>query len=182
MKKVYFTIFIIFTFLCLGLNAQTIAVVNIQFLIDNNNFYKNISKEIENSRKKNLLNFELKENELKSLFNEIDNSKLILSDNEINIRIDQYNKKLDKFNFLIDEFNFHYQSELINIREVILNEIIILLEEYAIENNIDLILDSTSYLIASNSLDITININEILSNKKISLEYREFENNELFKN
>ena len=50
---------------------------------------------------------------------------------------------------------FIIKIKLLNIRETILKEIIKLLEKYAIENNIDLILDSTSYLIASNSLDIT---------------------------
>ena len=59
------------------------------------------------------------------------------------------------FTILVEEFNFHYQNQILNIREKILKEILILLEKYAIENNIDLILDSTSYLIASNSLDIT---------------------------
>ena len=34
-------------------------------------------------------------------------------------------------------------------------EIVALLEKYAMENQIDLILDSTSYLIASNTLDIS---------------------------
>ena len=53
----------------------------------------------------------------------------------------------------VDKFNAHFR-EILKIRETLLNEIIILLEKYASDNNIDLILDSTSYLIASNSLDI----------------------------
>ena len=55
---------------------------------------------------------------------------------------------------MVDEFNFHYQNEIIKIRENILKEIIILLRNMLLKKN-DLILDSTSYLIASNSLDIT---------------------------
>ena len=53
----------------------------------------------------------------------------------------------------------------------------ILLEKYAIDNNTDLILDSTSYLIASNSLDITNIIKNELSIKKLKLEYTNFEKN-----
>ena len=81
------------------------------------------------------------------------------------------------FTILIEEFNFHYQNQIINIREIILKEIIKLLEKYAIENNIDLILDSTSYLIASNSLDITIDINSELEKLNLKLEYKDFEKN-----
>ena len=68
------------------------------------------------------------------------------------LKIDNYNNQLSDFTILIEEFNFHYQNQIINIREIILKKIFILLEKYAIENNIDLILDSTSYLIASNSI------------------------------
>ena len=62
-------------------------------------------------------------------------------------------------------------------RETILKEIIVLLEKYAIENNIELILDSTSYLIASNSIDITNKISNELNNIDLNLEYKNFEKN-----
>ena len=78
---------------------------------------------------------------------------------------------------MIEEYNYHYQNQIIKIRESILGEIIKIIEKYAIENNIDLILDSTSYLIASNSLDITQIINIELENIKIKLEYEEFKRN-----
>ena len=61
------------------------------------------------------------------------------------------------------------------IRENIFKEIIILLENYAIINNLDLILDTTSYLIASNSIDITEFIKDELNNIKLKLEYTNFE-------
>ena len=58
-----------------------------------------------------------------------------------------------------------------------MNEIIKLLENYATKNNVDLILDSNSYLIASNSLDITNQINSELENLNFKLEYKDFEKN-----
>ena len=51
------------------------------------------------------------------------------------------------------------------------------MEKYAIENSIDLILDSTTYLIASNSLDITNNINEELEKLNLNFEFKDFEKN-----
>ena len=78
---------------------------------------------------------------------------------------------------MIEEFNYHYQNEIVIMREAVFNEIIKLLEKYATENNVDLILDSTSYLIASNSLDITSYINTKLQELNFKLEYNNFENN-----
>mgnify|MGYP000341708598 CR=1 FL=1 len=61
--------------------------------------------------------------------------------------------------------------------KVFLEEIILILENYAIENKIDLILDSTSYLIASNNIDITNDINLELEKIDLKLEYKDFEKN-----
>ena len=43
------------------------------------------------------------------------------------------------------------------------------------ENSIDLILDSSTYLIASNTLDITDDIQSILEKLNLKLEYQNFE-------
>ena len=177
MRLIYFIIFFILNFTSSIIVAQTIVVVNIQFLIDSNTMYQSIINEINESQKIYLDNFEKKENELELLLKEIENSKLILNENEINLKIANYNDQLNDFTKLIDNFNSHYQNEIIIIRENVLKEIIVLLENYAIENNVDLVLDSTSYLIASNSLDITTSINEQLSQIDMKLEYKNFEKN-----
>ena len=52
-----------------------------------------------------------------------------------------------------------------------------MLEKYAIENQVDLILDSASYLIASNSIDVTDSIKNKLQNINLKLEYTNFETN-----
>ena len=91
--------------------------------------------------------------------------------------IDEYNIELNNFSLSVEEFNFHYQNQIIKIRENLLKEIILLLEEYATLNQIDLILDSTSYLIASNSLDITEYINNKLNEIKLDLQYDKYEKN-----
>ncbi len=175
MKLIYsITIFIIF-FLCKFSFAQSIAVLNLQSLIDNNDQYINLLKEIEISQQKYLKKFELTETKLDNKLEEIENSKLILNDDEINIRINDYNQTLNDFKILVEEFNTHYQNQIIIIREVILSEIILLLEEYAIKNNTTLILDSKSYLIASNSIDITNKISNELAKINFKLEYKDFE-------
>ena len=176
MKLAYtlFFVFIIFSKLSF---AQSIVVVNIQFLIDNNKDYLNILEQMELSQKDHLDIFQKKESELKKILNDIEESKLILNENEINLQIENYNNQLTNFTILVDDFNLHYQNQIAEIREKILKEIIQLLEKYAIKNKIDLILDSNSYLIASNSIDITENINNELKKINLTLEYNDFKKN-----
>ncbi len=177
MKLIYIIIFFFINIITSITFSQTIAIVNVQSLIDNNMIYKKTLKDIESNQQKYLKNFDTKENELKTKLKDIEEAKLILSDEEINFQIENYNNELSKFTTLIEEFNLHYQNQIINIKEVILKEILKLLEKYAIENRIDIILDSTTYLIASNSLDITNNINEELEKLNLNLEYKDFEKN-----
>lgn len=176
MKLAYTLFFVCIIFSKLSF-AQSIVVVNIQFLIDNNNDYLNILEEMELNQKDHLDKFQKKESELKKIFNDIEESKLILSENEINLQIENYNNQLTNFTILVDDFNLHYQNQIAEIREKILKEIFQLLEKYAIKNKIDLILDSNSYLIASNSIDITENINNELKKINLTLEYNDFKKN-----
>ena len=177
MKLIYIIIFLFINTFSFNIFSQTIAIVNVQSLIDNNKIYQKTIKNIEQNQEKYLKDFNIMENDLIIKLNEIEESKLILNEEEINIQIENYNNQLSQFNILIEEFNFHYQNQIIKIREIILQEILKLLEKYALENSIDLILDSTTYLIASNSLDITFDINSELEKLNLNLEYKDFEKN-----
>ena len=177
MKLFNYFIYFSFCFFCKNLLALNIATVDIQSLIDNNSYYKNVIKMMQSSQETILKNFELREIELNQTLKDIEDSRLILSVEEINLKIDNYNKEFSKFSIHVENFNIHYQNQIINIRQQVLNEIILLLENYAIDNNLELILDSTSYLIPSNSIDITEIINKQLSKKNITLDYENFEKN-----
>ena len=177
MKLTYIILFLFINIFSSNIFSQTIAIVNVQSLIDNNKIYQKTIKDIEINQEKYLKDFNTKENELILKLNEIEESKLILSEEEISKQIEDYNNQLSQFSITIEEFNFHYQNEIIKIREIILKEILKLLEKYALENSVDLILDSTTYLIASNSLDITTDINSELEKLNLNLEYKDFEKN-----
>ena len=173
--KIIFLIFFSINLFSINLFAQSIVVVNIQKLIDNNTAYIQSVNELENLRQDRLNKIKKKEEELEKILLEIEESKMILKQEEINLQIDKYNNKLNDYSAYIDEFNFHFQNQIINMREKVLKEIIVLLENYARKNKIDLILDSTSYLIASNSIDITESVNIELENINLKLEYKDFE-------
>ena len=107
---------------------------------------------------------------MEKLLNDIESSKLLLENSEINKLIDEYNIKLNEFNNNVEKFNFHYQEQIIFIRNKILKQIIVLAEKYAKNNNIDLVLDSNHYLIASNEINITNFIKKELNEIKLNLE------------
>ena len=157
--------------------STNIAVLDIEKLLDSNKYYQEFLLKIENNQKIN--SNIIKENEIKlnKMQSEIDKSKLVLNETEINNLIKNYNIELDKFTNLVDSFNMHYQDEIIKMRKLILQEIIVLTEKYAKNNNIDLVLDSTSYLIASNAINITNDIKNKLNEITFNLEFKNFEKN-----
>ena len=157
--------------------SNNIAVIDIEDIINNNKLYLETLKKIENSQKIDSTFIKDEEQILEELLKEIDESKLLLSENETNKLINEYNIKFNEFSVKIKEFNDHFQNQIIEIRKVILQEVIVLSEKYAKKNNIDLILDSTSYLIASNEINMTNIIKEELSKIKLKLEFKNFEKN-----
>ena len=160
-----------------NLFATKIFVIDVEKLINENIYYEKFMEEIEKNQisEKNELN--LIEKEIVDLQNEIEQSKLILDQNEINKLIEDYNIKLNKFNILIESFNLHYQNEIINKRKIVLKEIIVLVEKFAKNNNIDIVLDSNNYLVASNSINITEDIELKLKNLELKLDLKKFEQN-----
>ena len=160
-----------------NLFATKIFVIDVEKLINENMYYKKFMEEIEKNQisEKNELN--LIEKEIVDLQNEIEQSKLILDQNEINKLIEDYNIQLNKFNTLIESYNLHYQNEIINKRKIVLKEIIVLVEKFAKDNNIDIVLDSNNYLVASNAINITEDIELKLKNLELKLDLKKFEQN-----
>ena len=152
-------------------------VLDIEEIINSNKQYEEILIKINNNQDKSSNLLKKDELELENLFEEIEDSKLLLDENEINRLIEEYNIKSNKFNEVVESFNLHYQEQIVEIRKFIIQEIIVLAEKYAKDNNIDIILDSSSYLIASNKINITGIIREKLNNIDLKLEFKDFEKN-----
>ena len=177
MKKIKLLFLFFLIFQSQNVFSNNIAVINIEDIINNNKLYLEALKKIENSQKIDSTFIKNEEQKLEELLKEIDESKLLLSENEINKLIDEYNIKFNEFSQKIKEFNDHFQNQIIEIRKVILQEIIVLSEKYAKKNDIDLVIDSTSYLIASNEINMTNIIKEELSKITLKLEFENFEKN-----
>ncbi len=170
-------IFFFIIFYSTNIFATKIFVIDVEKLINENINYKKFLEEIEKNQINEKKELNLIEQEIIDLQNEIEESKLILDQNEINNLIENYNIKLNKFNILIEKYNLHYQNEIIKMRKIVLKEIVVLVEKYAKDNNIDIVLDSNNYLVASNTINITEDIELKLKNLKLKLDLNKFEQN-----
>ncbi len=177
MKKNNLLLFLSFFLIPTISYSANIAVVNIDELINTNNSYIMIINDIEEKQKKYLSIFNEKENTLNDLLVEIENSKLILEKDELDNMINNYNFEYNKFSLLVEDFNSHYNNEIIKIRTTILEELVILIEKYSNDNNIDIVIDANNYLIASNKINITNFIKNELNKIKFELDYKNFETN-----
>ena len=166
---IVFTIF--FVLISQSIHPQKIVVINLEFIINNSNQYQEIINKILKDQELKKNDFKKEEEIIKSKQNEIENSKLILSKDEFELKVDEYNKILRNFKDSIDEFNFHYDNQILKIRNQILEYIVKLLEKYAIENKIDLIFDNKKYIIGSNSIDITDSILKELDTLDLNLQF-----------
>ena len=169
-------IFIIFIILFYShnLNATNIRVVDLDFLINKNSELKEFINKIEIDQKQHREEFAKEELNLKSQLEKIDEVRLILNDNEIQNEINEYNKDFNIFNNKIEKFNIHYENQLNLFKNKILQIILELLKEYSLNNKIDLILDTKSYIISDNSINITNNIFEKLDKISVGIDLEKF--------
>ena len=171
--KIFFTIIIIST----DVSANNIAVINIENIINNNPYFQTIMEKLELNKQKYFIIFEEQEKKLDKIYNEIETSKILLNQDEINVMIDEYNYKLSKFQELVDNFNLFHQNQITELKKVIVEETIVLVEKYANDNNIDIVLESNNYLLASNAINITNIIDTKLKKIELKLDYKDFEEN-----
>ena len=175
MIKVY-SILIIFFLYSTNIYATNIAVIDINFLIDNSSQFKEISNKINSSQKEIKEKFNNIEQNLLKIKSELEESKLVLSNDEFNLKKEEYYKKVAKFENDVAQFNNHYENQIINIKNIIFAKISELVQEHASLNGIELILEKNQYLIAADKININKVIFEKLNASKIDLKFTIYEN------
>ena len=81
---------------------------------------------------------------VEKIFQEIESSKQILDERELNKIINEYNTMFEDFAKLVDAYNLHYENEIIKLRKNIFQEIIVLAENYAKNNKIDFLFNGNN--------------------------------------
>ena len=171
-----FKYFFLFVFLLYPLNSYStnINVLDMNFLMQNSSSLKQLYLQIENDQKVYLLKFKDEESLLEQKLLEINQLKLILSKEELDIEINNYNVLLDKLNFKVKDFNLHYEKQINNQKNKIINIILEILKKYSVENQIDLILDANNYILSNNSINITDLILNNLNNITIETNFEKY--------
>ena len=175
MIKVYSFLIICFLYSA-NIYATKIAVIDINFLIDNSVQFKEVSKKINNSQIEMKEQFNNIEQNLLKIKSELEESKLVLSNDEFNLKKEEYYKKVAKFENDVAQFNKHYENQIINIKNIIFAKISELVQDHASLNGIELILEKNQYLIAADKININKVIFEKLNASKIDLNFTKYEN------
>ena len=116
------------------------------------------------------INFKLKEEKLNKQNDEIENSKLILNDVEIQALINDYNITISAFQSEINEFNNHMNNKIEVNRNIMIKIIAEITTNLSIEGNFQLVLSENNYFLASDEINISEKVIEELNKRKIDLE------------
>ncbi len=166
---VFFTLFTSFNSF-----SANIRVIDLNYLIENHNDFLNLISKIEEDQKFHKSIFSNIEKDLEKEQKRINELKMILDSLELEKIIDKYNKDLNNFNLKINNFNIHYESQIINLKNQILEKILEILKKYSLDNEIELILDSNSYILSSNNINITSIIKDNLKEIKFDISFEKY--------
>ena len=167
--------FFIFFLLSTKVYSTNVAVIDVNYIINNSYQFIEITKKINDSQieiKNKFINIE---NDLIQKKNELEDLKLILNENEFNLKKIKYYEEVSNFENEVSNFNSHYENEIANIKNLLYSKIAELIQNYSIENQYDLILEKNQYLIVSDKLNITDVIFVKLNNLKIDLKFSKYE-------
>ncbi len=161
MKKIFFLIFFLVS--TSSFSNDGIYFMDVDYLFKNTDYGKQIIKNLEEINKKNISEFDQKENILRNLENEISKQKNIISDEELNKKIQNLKSKISNYRKVkaerIKTFDEIKNKELNDF----FKKISPLIEDYMKNNSIKIVLDRKNIFIADSNYDITIKVLEYLN-------------------
>jgi outer membrane protein len=164
-KSLILTIAIFFTFINVSISKESIAFVNVDYLIKNSNIGKKLLANINDKDKKNLDNLKKKNKILQDLESSIKKKKNVISDEAYNKEVIDFKKKFQEFskekNKIVKEFNDFKKKEIENIFKKI-NPII---NNYMEENSVDILFDSKNIFMGAKKLNLTEDILKKINNE-----------------
>ena len=171
-KNIFHKKFIIFTIICFfstNLLAFNLATINIAYILEKSISYNNFLDELTIKKLELQNTLILKETELEKLKQDIDNSKLIISEDELNIMISNYNNQLKILDQEVKKINLFFSKNIEINKNIIIKQIISYIENISIESNIDIILTEEQYFMSSKKIDISDQIINLINNDIIIL-------------
>ena len=149
--------------------AENIATFRTQYIFDNSTAFAEFQNKLTQYKNKLLDELKKEENLLISQKNDIEESKLILSEDEYMNKISEFNKITESFQSKIDKYNINIQNNLDQNEQLILNEISTIVQEIAQNQNLLLIFSDKQYYISSLDIDISDSIINELNKRNLNL-------------
>ena len=147
-----------FTSLAKTDSEDIIAIINIDYVIQNSNIGKKFLSNIKSQDQKNLDNLKNKNIFLQELESSIKKKKNIISSEAYDKEVLEFKKKFQEFsnekNQIVREFNDFKQKELENLFKKI-NPII---NDYMEQNSVKILFDSKNIFMSANELNLTEDI------------------------
>ena len=173
MKKILFNkeliIFIIFFVFPTNLLAINIATINIAYILEKSASYNNFLEELDKKKSELQNKLDIKENDLTKLKQEIDNSKLIINEDELNLMISNYNGQLQILDQEVKKINLFFSKNIEINKNIIIKQIISYIENISSKSDIDIILTEDQYFMSSKKIDISNQIINLLNDDIIEL-------------
>ena len=167
MKKNFLLLVILNFFLINNSFANNIVFIDLNYIINNSITGKNVINKLEDINNKNLNLLKKEQLLLNKERDDIEKTKNILSQEDLNKKILILNQKLQEFNnkqdLMSGEFKNLRQLEMKNL----LDKINPIIEKYMLDNNIDLMLKKENIYISKNDFDVSKKLIELI-NKNIS--------------
>ena len=151
-------------------DSTEIATFKISYVIDNSLEFDKFIDKLDTLKTKMQNELLEDENKLIEKKNKIEESKIIFSESEYNQQIEDYNILANSFKEKFGEFNNHINMNIEKNKEIIINEIIEITKILSLDKKFDIILNEDQYFIASDNVDISNQIIEMLNKKQLDLE------------
>lgn len=164
--KYFYLIIFIFSTNIVKSNETYIVYVDVQKLLSQSNAGKKAFKDLNqiiNNKKKQ---FDKEEKKLQSEEAEILKQKNVVSEDELNNRIQKFRVKINDFQNKKKKFNEELSNKRLKATGELLKSVNQILSDYASENKISLIIQKKNIIVGQSSLDVTDTIMKIL-NKQI---------------
>jgi len=163
-NKVIFFLFFFYSFNIVHA-AEKIAYIDIDFLLNQSIAGKSITKKLETQYSKDIEKFKITEKKL------MDEEKKLISQKNV-LSQDDFKKKINELKNKVKLFKERKSNSLKLLNEIknkstsiLIKAINPIIENYAKENSIDIILPKSTILIAKSELEITDQILELLNEK-----------------
>jgi len=168
MNKIFFLIYFFFFFNSFNLahGNNNVAILDLNFLVNNSNKGKFIQNELNLINKKNLNILKTKEDIIKKKEIEIKNQQNLISETELNDKIKIFRESVNDFNNLKNDLNSNFIQTKNELLKDFFDQITPLIQNYMETKSISIIIDKKNIFIAQSNYDITKEILEII-NKNI---------------